>query len=163
MSLEQQLANNTEALVKLTEAVCALTLKMSGTKTEEFDEQYVRVAHASGRTSKEVKEAEEQAAREEEAAAKKSAEGKSSKAATAQPAGKTVSSKPEKTAEQSTSTSTITYDDIKTPFLSLAKIDLAQAQAVLAEFGLGGSLKAAKPEQYKAIAKRLGEILDTLA
>ena len=52
----------------------------------------------------------------------------------------------------------VSYDDIKAPFLELAKRDLAQAQGVLAEFGIAGSLKNAKPEQYAAILARLNEL-----
>jgi len=54
-------------------------------------------------------------------------------------------------------TSTLTYDDIKTPFLELAKRDLEAAKAVLAELKLG-TLKDAKPEQYAEILEKLNAI-----
>ena len=58
------------------------------------------------------------------------------------------------TAEPDATTSTLTYDDIKVPFLALAKSDLAAAQALIAEFGFK-TLKDAKPEQYAGILARL--------
>ena len=93
------------------------------------------------------------------AEAKKPEPAASKKAETAPAAKGPASTK----AKPDAATSTLTYDDIKTPFLSLAKLDLATAQGVLAEFDLGASLKTAKPEQYEAIAARLGELLNDLA
>jgi len=57
-------------------------------------------------------------------------------------------------AEPDAATSTLTYDDIKVPFLNLAKSDLAAAQALIAEFGFR-TLKDAKPEQYAEILRAL--------
>ena len=57
-------------------------------------------------------------------------------------------------AEPGAATSTLTYDDIKVPFLNLVKSDLAAAQALIAEFGFK-TLKDAKPEQYAEILTRL--------
>ena len=58
------------------------------------------------------------------------------------------------TPEPVAATSTLTYDDIKTPFLELAKRDLPAAQALIAEFGFK-TLKDAKPEQYAEILRAL--------
>jgi len=58
-------------------------------------------------------------------------------------------------AAQPVATSTsLSYDDIKTPFLELAKRDLAAAQALIAEFGFK-TLKDAKPDQYAEILEKL--------
>jgi len=57
-------------------------------------------------------------------------------------------------AEPDAATSTLTYDDIKVPFLNLAKTDLAAAQALIAGFGFK-TLKDAKPEQYAEILAKL--------
>ena len=57
-------------------------------------------------------------------------------------------------AEPDAATSTLTYDDIKVPFLNLAKSNLAAAQALIAEFGFK-TLKDAKPEQYAEILRAL--------
>jgi len=76
--------------------------------------------------------------------------------AKAAPVAKTpASSKPGPGAETSTSPEPILlYDDIKVPFLNLAKTDLAAAQALIAEFGFK-TLKDAKPEQYAEILAKL--------
>jgi hypothetical protein len=58
------------------------------------------------------------------------------------------------TPEPVAATSTLTYDDIKTPFLDLAKRDLAAAQALIAEFGIK-TLRDAKPGQYAEILAKL--------
>ena len=84
------------------------------------------------------------------AAKKTEAAAKPSKATSAPAAATPASTKPEPVA----ATSTLTYNDIKTPFLDLVKRDLAAAQALIAEFGFK-TLKDAKPEQYAEILEKL--------
>jgi len=76
---------------------------------------------------------------------------KPSKAAPAPAAEAPASTEAAQPAATSTS---LSYDDIKTPFLELAKRDLAAAQALIAEFGFK-TLKDAKPEQYAEILEKL--------
>ena len=91
------------------------------------------------------------AAEAQPAPKKPEAAAKPSKATTAQTAAAPASTTPAPPAATSTS---LSYDDIKTPFLELAKRDLAAAQALIAEFGFK-TLKDAKPEQYAEILARL--------
>jgi len=81
----------------------------------------------------------------------KKPDAKPSKATPAPAAETPASTTPEPDAATSTS---LSYDDIKTPFLELAKRDLAAAQALIAEFGFK-TLKDAKPEQYAEILEKL--------
>ena len=76
---------------------------------------------------------------------------KPSKATAVKSAETPASTTPAQPAATSTS---LSYDDIKTPFLELAKRDLAAAQALIAEFGFK-TLKDAKPEQYAEILRAL--------
>lgn len=82
---------------------------------------------------------------------KHEAAAKPSKATAAPTAAAPASTEAAQPAATSTS---LSYDDIKTPFLELAKRDLAAAQALIAEFGFK-TLKDAKPEQYAEILEKL--------
>lgn len=127
MSLEKALEANTAAINRLTEMLAK------------------EVWHAPAPETTTVPPT------EPKAEAKKPA---SSKAAPAPAAETPASTAAEPDAATSTS---LSYDDIKTPFLDLAKRDLAAAQALIAEFGFK-TLKDAKPEQYAEILAKLDAI-----
>ena len=65
---------------------------------------------------------------------------------------------PTKTTATPPATKTLTYDDIKVPFLALVKKNRDAALAALKPFGLD-SLKPAKPEQFAAILAALNSAL----
>ena len=127
MSLEKALEANTAAVLALTQALESRALLVA------------RDVGCAGNT--------------QPAPVAKKQEEKASAPSKAKPA--PVAETPASTAaEPGAATSTLTYDDIKVPFLALAKSDLAAAQALIAEFGFK-TLKDAKPEQYAEILARL--------
>ena len=129
MSLEKALEANTaaiEALIKINEATSANLIAAIA--------QFANVKVDAQPTQKKPEEA-----------------AKPSKAAAAPTA--TAPAHTEAAPPAATSTS-LSYDDIKKPFLELAKRDLAAAQALIAEFGFK-TLKDAKPEQYAEILRAL--------
>lgn len=131
MSLEKALEANTAALLAL---------------NESMNRFIAGVVEAEARMRAAMPPALEQPAKKQEEKASAP-----SKAKLAPAAENPASTAAEPGAAASTS---LSYDDIKTPFLDLAKRDLAAAQALIAEFGFK-TLKDAKPEQYAEIKAKL--------
>ena len=137
MSLDKALEANTTASLELSNAIIALIALLY------HAEQDAPIIEA-GQTPVAGYDAQSSAKKPEAAA-------KPSKATAAPTAAVPASTTPDPVAATSTS---LSYNDIKTPFLELAKRDLAAAQALIAEFGFK-TLKDAKPEQYAEILARL--------
>ena len=140
MSLEKALEANTAALLKLVESNDELRHQIFHLNATGFAAVVTPPLSAEAFNAKF-----DPAPKKPEAAAKPS------KATTAQTAAAPASTEAAQPAATSTS---LSYDDIKTPFLDLAKRDLAAAQALIAEFGFK-TLKDAKPEQYAEILRAL--------
>lgn len=123
MSLENVIVDLTNAVVRLTEVMQAMGNTPKQAATSEYQPEAKAPAPKPAGDKPKAKHA-------PTAAEKPKAE-----------------PKPEKQAEESG----VTYDQIKEPFLALAKADMAEAQKLLAHFGIETSLKNAKPEQYADI------------
>ena len=144
MSLEKALEANTAAVLKLVESNDELKHQLSHLVARwDNDGMPDRTSQSPQQYADAV--ARQPATKKPEAAAKPS---KATSAPTAAAPASTEAAPP-----AATSTS-LTYDDIKKPFLELAKRDLEAAKAVLTELKLG-TLKDAKPEQYAEILEKL--------